>query len=93
MKNLKLVCLIVGKKKDGKGDWFKATLLGHNAENKPVTAEFFLDPKVGEKMVREGIIEDVPVKVSFGLDDYLRPSIVDISRADEVTAPGPKKAV
>ena len=79
--DLKLVCLTSGKKKDGIGDWYRATFLGHGAEGKPVTGQFYIPSEVGEKMVREGIVEDVPVVVSFGLDDFMRPAVQSVSRA------------
>ena len=44
--DIKLVCLIVGAKKKGDGDWYKATLLGHNSKGKPITADFFLTEDV-----------------------------------------------
>ena len=81
MKSVKLVCLISGNKKSGKGPWFKATLLSHNSEGKPVTGEFFLPEDVGERCVREGLIEDVLVNVEFEFDEFMHPMISNIIKA------------
>lgn len=80
MKNLKLVCLTAGKRKDGSGTWYKATILGHNEENMPVTKDFYLADELGERLIRENIIENVPVNVMFGFNNYLIPVITGITR-------------
>lgn len=80
MSNVTLVCLTAGKRKDGSGNWYKATILGHNAENMPVTKDFYLAEELGERLVRENIIENVPVNVAFGFNNYLNPVITGITR-------------
>ena len=87
MKRLKLICLTKGKKKDGSGNWYKATILGRNTEDKPVTSDFFLPKEVGEKMEADNLMEDADIKVDLAFDDYLRPTIVGITRATTVPVP------
>lgn len=86
MHDVFLVCLIFGTKKNGNGRWYKAQFKGHNSDGNPITAEYFLSEEVGEKMVREGLIEDIMVRVSFGFDDYLRPAIVSVTKAANSSA-------
>ncbi len=81
MHDIFLVCLIFGTKKNGNGRWYKAQFKGHNSNGNPVTAEYFLSTEVGEKMVRDGLIEDVNVRVTFDFDEYLRPAIVSVTKA------------
>ena len=76
----KLICLISGTKKNGRGKWYKASLLGHNDEGMPITADFFLPEEVGEKLIKDKLIEDVDVDVTLGFDNYLRPTITGMSR-------------
>lgn len=85
IKNVMLVCLVSGTKKNGNGNWFKAQFKGHTVDGKPVTADYFLSNEVGEKMVKEGLIEDVMVNVSFDFDDFLRPTIVSVVKATTAT--------
>ncbi len=88
MINLKLVALVSGKRKDGSGTWYRATIKGHNKDGKPVVNDFYLSEDVGEKAVNDGIIEDCPVTVDFDLDDYMRPSISKLTKvtSSSVTA-------
>lgn len=81
MTQIKLICLTQGRKKDSNASWYRVTLLGHNSDGKPVTGDFFISEELGEKMIKDNLIEDTPVTVTFGFDDYLRPSITGISRA------------
>lgn len=78
---VKLVALVSGQRKDGTGTWFRATLKGHNKEGKPVINALYIDQAVGEKAVREGIIEDCDVNINFDFDDYMRPTISEITKA------------
>ncbi|MCR5357821.1 MAG: hypothetical protein K6E63_10525 [Lachnospiraceae bacterium] len=48
--------------------------------------EFYINEEVGEKAVRDGIIEDCDVNVNFDFDDFLRPSIVGLSKASTTAA-------
>lgn len=80
MKNLVVVAMISGKKKNGSGNWYKVTLKGHNSQGNPVVNDFFVGDEVGEKAVKDGIIEDCPVTVSFDFDDYMRPTIVGLTK-------------
>ena len=88
MKNLTLVALMSWKKKDGEGSWYRALLKGHNSQGKPVTGEFFLSEEVGEKAVKDGLVEDCPVNVTFDFNDYMKPVIVSISKALVATTKG-----
>ena len=81
MTTIKLICLTQGKKKDSNTNWYRVTLLGHNSAGKPITGDFFIPEELGEKLVKDNLIEDVLVNVTFDFDDYLRPSITGISRA------------
>ena len=84
--NIKLVCLTSGKKKDGSGNWFRATFLAHKPDNSPITREEFLNAKIGEKMIAEGLVEDAPVNVELGYDEYLRPVVVNVTKATNRSA-------
>ena len=81
MNDIKLIVLISGKKKNGSGKWYRATLKGHNSEGKPVVESFFLSEEVGDKAVKDGLTEDCPVNVTLGFDDYMRPSIVALTKS------------
>lgn len=91
MKDLRLVALVSGNRKDGSGKWFRATLKGHNKDGLPVVNDFYLSQEVGEKAVRDGIVEDCNVNVSLHFDDYMRPEICDITKA--TGSSGAKSAV
>ena len=86
MKNIIVVAIVSGQKKNGTGNWYRATLKGHNAEGKPVVSDFFLNEDVGEKAIRDGSIEDCPVTVNFGFDDYMRPAIIGFARVGSVVS-------
>ncbi len=79
--DLMLVNLTVGEKKDGNGKWFKGTFFAHNSKGKGVTADIFLTPDVGERMIKDGITEQTQCNVGFAFDDYLRPVITSVTRA------------
>lgn len=80
MKEITLLALESGKRKDGSGSWYRATLRSYNQNKQPIVGAFYLDQKVGEKAVKDGIIVDCPVKVTLDFDDYMRPVIVDLSK-------------
>lgn len=82
MKNLKLVCLISGQKKDGNGMWHKATFKARSSNGQPVLRDFFLSEEVADSMRMQGLIDDVDVLVEVGLDDLLRPTITKVKKAD-----------
>lgn len=86
-KSIKLVCLTSGNKKDGSGKWFKATFLGHDKDGAPIKNDFFIDADVGERMINDGIVEDVVVNVEMGFDDYLRPSVTNVTKASGNAVP------
>ena len=88
MNNFILVALVSGKRKDGSGSWYRASLKGHNSQGHPVVRDFYLSEEVGEKLVKDGILEDCPVNVSFGFDEYMRPSIAGLTKATATSAKG-----
>ena len=85
MTKIRLVCLIVGQKKDGT-NWYKASFKKHDSNGNPQTAEFFLPRELGEKAVREGLREDIDVLVELDFDDFFRPTISSITKAKVVSA-------
>lgn len=89
MKDLKLVALVSGNRKDGTGKWYRATLKGHNTEGKPIVDNFYLDDSVAEKAVQDGIVEDCAVNVTFDLDEFMRPVISSLTK---VSTTGSSKA-
>ena len=85
MTDVKLIAIVAGNKKDGSGMWYRATLKGHNSLGKPVVNDFYLDPSVGEKAIRDGIVEDCAITVGFDFDDYMRPTITELAKVSGST--------
>lgn len=80
---VKLVCLVTGAKKNGSGNWYKATFL-KVTHGVPAVADFWLSEEVGQAAMSAGLIHDRDVYVTLGLDEKLRPSIVEIIAAEEI---------
>ncbi len=80
---IRLVALSRLKSRKTGDDLYRASLKKHSSDGLPRIAEFWLSKNVGEKCIREGLIEDVDVYVEAGLDEFMRLGITNIERADE----------
>ena len=78
--SLTLVAMVSGQRKNGQGAWYRATLKGRDDAGNPVVRDFFLSPEVGEKAVKDGMLEDCAVKVQLGFDNYMRPNIIGLEK-------------
>lgn len=76
---VRLVCLITGKTKDGR-DWGKITIKRKKSDGGIVLKDFYIDRNVVQKMIADRLIEDVDADIRIDLDEYLRPTIVDVRR-------------
>ena len=78
-----LSCLVYGAKKDGSGNWYKGSFKTHDKNGKCQTKEYYIPSEDGDKMVKDGIIEDVGVDVTLTFNQYLLPEIKDVTRVSE----------
>lgn len=76
-----LLALSSGTGKSG-NYWARGLIRGHMDNGQPIVKEFFLPPEVGKKLQEQGYIEDVPVYITCGLDQFLRPCILDVVPAE-----------
>lgn len=84
---IRLVALSRLKSRKTGDDLYRASLKKRSTDGLPRIAEFWIDKAVGEKCVRDGLIEDVDVYIEAGLDEFMRLTITNIVRADEVLEP------
>lgn len=80
---VRLVALSRLKSKKTGDDLYRVLLKKCSTDGLPRIGEFWLSKEVGEKCIREGLIEDVDVYVEAGLDEFMRLAITNIERADE----------
>lgn len=78
-----LVLLRTGVKKNG-DPWYNANLLYENDEGASGLIEAWLTPDLGSKLVRMGLVSKVEVIVTFGLNRWFKPDVVNIEPAENV---------
>lgn len=78
---VRLVALMCGTNKNG-GTWYRVALKQRRKGESPLMREFWLTEEVARAAINRGLIEDVDVVVSAGLDEFLRLDIIDIRPAN-----------